>query len=119
MFGFLKNLLRTSPDNPAESQQSSESDYAEAAPSYVPEPTARPARRNGTGSSTASHGNANQHDSKAIEVPLLRVLELLPLELQPRVRQPDVGDLTVSVPLEKVLAQLSRGTIKVYFGELR
>ncbi|HEV2207793.1 MAG TPA: roadblock/LC7 domain-containing protein [Verrucomicrobiae bacterium] len=119
MFGFLKNLLRTSPDNPAESQQSSESDYAEAAPNYVPEPAARPARRNGIGSATASQGNPNQHDSKAIEVPLLRVLELLPLELQPRVRQPDVGDLTVSVPLEKVLAQLSRGAIKVYFGELR
>src|SRR5262249_51799772 len=54
-----------------------------------------------------------------IEVSLDRILSALPLELQPRIRQSDVGDLTISVPLEKILAQLSRGAVKVSFGELR
>jgi predicted regulator of Ras-like GTPase activity (Roadblock/LC7/MglB family) len=35
------------------------------------------------------------------------------------VRHPDVGDATVSIPLEKVLSQLSRGSVKISFGELR
>jgi len=52
-------------------------------------------------------------------LPLQSVLQILPLELQPRVLYPEVGDATISVPLEKILAQLSRGTVKISFGELR
>ena len=47
------------------------------------------------------------------------ILAGLPLELQPRLKNPDAGDLTVCVALEKVLAQLSRGSVKIPFGELR
>jgi len=52
-------------------------------------------------------------------VPLASILSSLPLELQPKVRTADVGDLCITIPLEKVLAQLSRGAVKISFGELR
>jgi len=52
-------------------------------------------------------------------VPLQPIISGLPLELQPRVLQASVGSLAVSIPLEKILAQLSRGVVKVSFGELR
>src|SRR5208282_5593862 len=54
-----------------------------------------------------------------VELPLQKVLSDLPLELQPRVLYPDVGEMTISVPLDKILAQLSRGAVKISFGELR
>ncbi|HSU53866.1 MAG TPA: roadblock/LC7 domain-containing protein, partial [Candidatus Dormibacteraeota bacterium] len=61
---------------------------------------------------------ANGH-SKGIEIGLDTIIQGLPLELQPRVRTTEVGGLSITVPLEKVLAQLSRGAVKVSFGELR
>ena len=54
-----------------------------------------------------------------VEVPLQKILEVLPVELQPRVRNPHVGDATISLPLDKVLSQLSRGAVRLSFGELR
>jgi len=65
----------------------------------------RPTHQNGSG--------------KGVEVPLQKILEGLSLELQPRVRNPNVGGATISIPLEKVLSQLSRGAVKLTFGELR
>src|SRR5207245_1391183 len=54
-----------------------------------------------------------------VELPLRMILEGLPLELQPRVKNATVGDRTIQVPLEKILSQLSRGAVKLSFGELR
>lgn len=120
MFGFLKNMLRKSPESPAESQQSPEPEVvSEPANEYVPESAPAPVRRNTAFAAAPGRRNLTPHEGKVVEVPLQRVLENLPLELQPRVRQPDVGDMVITVPLEKVLAQLSRGAVKVYFGELR
>jgi predicted regulator of Ras-like GTPase activity (Roadblock/LC7/MglB family) len=120
MFGFLKNMLRKSPDAPAESQQTPVPDAASPAEQYVPEPAAAPVRRRAPAAGSAgAAGPAMQRGSKSIEVPLQRILEILPLELQPRVRQPEVGEQSIAVPLEKVLAQLSRGAVRLYFGELR
>jgi len=47
------------------------------------------------------------------------ILATLPLEIQARVVQSEAGGLTFSVPLEKILAQLSRGVVQICFGELR
>ncbi len=47
------------------------------------------------------------------------ILGGLPLELQPRIKHPDAGPLTICIPLEKILAQLSQGSVKITFGELR
>lgn len=61
----------------------------------------------------------NYHNGKGVELPLQAVLAGLPLELQPRLMQTEVGALTFSIPLEKVLAQLSSGMVQISFGELR
>jgi len=113
MFGFFKNLLRKAPESQAEAQS-----FAEQSPSSVPSasPTtassfrATPLRKN--------VGNQNSN-GRCVEVSLQKILSGLPLELQPRIRHADVGEATISVPLEKILAQLSRGAVKVSFGELR
>src|SRR5579859_2825437 len=115
MFGFLKNLLRKAPETSAENYESVAPETVSTAP--APQPAARPPafkapplRRNGA----SPNGNG-----KGIELSLQSIVHGLPLELQPRVRRSDVGEATITVPLEKVLAQLSRGAVKVSFGELR
>ncbi len=112
MFGFFKNLLRRPPASPAEDPASTatEMETAAAPARYYPEPASQ---------LTNLRRNLAQQNGKGIELPLQNILSNLPLELQPRIRQQDVGDLAISVPLEKVLAQLSRGAVKIYFGELR
>jgi predicted regulator of Ras-like GTPase activity (Roadblock/LC7/MglB family) len=57
--------------------------------------------------------------TKSIEVPLAAILQCLPVELQPRVMNVDVGTVAIHIPLERVLSQLSRGSVKISFGELR
>ncbi len=120
MFGFLKNLMRkpqgnqavsayaTAPDDVAsDAGLESQVEYAPPPPvsrAVRPAPVARP---------------VPSTNGRGVELSLQSILYGLPLELQPRVRQPDVGDMTITVPLEKVLAQLSRGAVKVSFGELR
>jgi predicted regulator of Ras-like GTPase activity (Roadblock/LC7/MglB family) len=115
MFGFLKNLLRKAPETSAENYESvaPESGRTSSAPQSSVKPPvfkAPPLGRNGS----SPHGNG-----KGIELSLQTIVQGLPLELQPRVRRSDVGAATITVPLEKVLAQLSRGAVKVSFGELR
>ncbi len=116
MFGFLKNLLHRSREVPAEDFQPQRASVAASAgesrrpfamANQVPRWRQNLIQQDGNG-----HGTG-------IEISLQKILNGLPLELQPRVRQPDVGDLAVSIPLEKVLAQLSRGVVKISFGELR
>lgn len=123
MFGFLKNLLRKSQGTTAESVYETASDYvasdamtSEPPTEYAPAAPAPAAR---TPRFAPAHQGLPQASGRGVEISLQSVLNNLPLELQPRVRQPDVGDLTISIPLEKVLAQLSRGSVKVSFGELR
>lgn len=107
MFGFLKNLLQRSP---------SEAPDDHGPEFQAPTPSPAPAR---TYASAAPTSRPPVQNGKSIELPVQKILEGLPLELQPRIRQLDPGALTISVPLEKVLAQLSRGVVKVSFGELR
>jgi predicted regulator of Ras-like GTPase activity (Roadblock/LC7/MglB family) len=116
MFGFLKNLLHKSQGTRDETEY--EGAPEESAPEAAPEPqrthSTHPNSRPGPARKPGSPQNG-----KGVEISLQNILNNLPLELQPRVRQPDVGDMSISVPLEKILAQLSRGAVKVSFGELR
>jgi predicted regulator of Ras-like GTPase activity (Roadblock/LC7/MglB family) len=118
MFGFLKTFLRKAPAPPAQTQYAPEEEPAyespaEAAYHPAPAPVQPPPSR------MPLRKSVGQQNGRGIEVPLQNILNSLPLELQPRVRQPDVGQLTITVPLEKILAQLSRGVVRVSFGELR
>jgi predicted regulator of Ras-like GTPase activity (Roadblock/LC7/MglB family) len=121
MFGFIKNLLRkTAAPQPAETESYGFEEPAAAAARSFPEPAPAPAYSPAPRfRAPPARKNLAGPNGRGIEVPLQRILEGLPLELHPRVRYPDVGDATISVPLEKILAQLGRGSVKVSFGELR
>ena len=113
MFGHLKNLLRRLVETPGEDQPAS-APVPGAAAASTRQIVMAPRRE------TASpHKNGAHQNGKGIELPLQPILSGLPLELQPRLLQPDAGALTISVPLEKILAQLSRGAVQIPFGELR
>ena len=115
MAGFLQNVLRKLGDSPAESPRNADAKLGSA-------PGTKPAGASSASSASkvpplpASGGHSN---GRGVELPLQPILAGLPLELQPRLKHPDAGALTVCVPLEKILAQLSSGTVKVSFGDLR
>ena len=111
MFGFLRKTLRKMANTLPEEQ---------AAPAVETVVTAMPADTAIPRSNGHSHSGNGQHaNGKGVELPLQLVLKCLPLELQPRVRQVDVGEATISIPLEMILSQLPRGAVKIAFGELR
>jgi predicted regulator of Ras-like GTPase activity (Roadblock/LC7/MglB family) len=111
MFGYVKNILRKWVESPEAPQPAPPANTA-AAPArqivMTPPRTGTPAPTNG-----------GHQSGRGVELPLQSILSALPLELQPRLRQRDAGELTISIPLEKVLVQLSRGVVKITFGELR
>jgi predicted regulator of Ras-like GTPase activity (Roadblock/LC7/MglB family) len=111
MFSYVKNLLREWIAMPGESQPApvvSAPPAPARPPVMAPRPEGAPAPGNGT-----------LHNGRGIELPLQSIVSNLPLELQPRLKHPDAGALTISIRLEKILGQLSRGVVKVSFGELR
>jgi len=111
MLGYVKNLLRKWVETP---------DANSAAPDVSDAPA--PKRRIVMGpapEAALAPKNGGHQNGKGMELPLQPILGGLPLELQPRLKYPDAGALTISIPLEKILAQLSRGAVKISFGELR
>jgi predicted regulator of Ras-like GTPase activity (Roadblock/LC7/MglB family) len=113
MAGFLQNMLRKLGDSPAEGRPAAGSKTALAS---------SPATASASPSAhkvIPLHKNGGNHNGRGLELPLQPILAGLPLELQPRLKQPDAGALTICVPLEKILAQLSSGAVKISFGELR
>jgi predicted regulator of Ras-like GTPase activity (Roadblock/LC7/MglB family) len=124
MFKFLKNVFAS---KPAENNGAGSNGTIRMAPGYtqparlkpvvpsappkiqaIPKP---PAPDIGNGSS-----NANDKD---VHISLQAVLNGLPPQLKSRLRQSDVGDAEILISLEKILSQLSLGSIKITFGEMR
>jgi predicted regulator of Ras-like GTPase activity (Roadblock/LC7/MglB family) len=109
MFGYLKSVLRKWVLTPDEGQAAPVTSAA-SAPGHklvvAPAPGAVPA-------------NGGQQNRRGIDLPLQPILTGLPVELQPHLKSADAGTLTLCVPLDRILAQLSRGSIRVPFGELR
>ena len=109
MLGYIKNLLRKWVETPDE-------DQAVPAVAAAPAPARKIAMAPLPG---ATPRNGSRHNGQGLELPLQPILAELPLELQPRLKNQDAGALTICISLEKVLAQLSRGRVKISFGELR
>jgi len=108
MAGMLQKLLGKLTDAPVGTGQTAAGKGASASPAHSGErPSTLPQK-------TAVHANG-----RLVEMPLQPIIAGLPLELQPRLRQPDAGARTICVPLEKILAQLASGAVKIPFGELR
>jgi len=112
MFEFFKTLLGRRAAAPPAEEAVPAVEYQQDDIS-IPEIPATPR------SFPAAPAQAVHQNGRGVELSLQSILNNLPLELQTRVRQPEVGELTVTVPLEKILAQLSRGSVKISFGELR
>jgi predicted regulator of Ras-like GTPase activity (Roadblock/LC7/MglB family) len=109
MAGWLQSLLRKVSDAPTQSRPSA------AAPTASATLSAPAASSN----AAPLHKNGSHSNGKGIELRIQPILAGLPLELQPCLKQADAGPLTISVPLEKILAQLPTGAVKISFGELR
>jgi predicted regulator of Ras-like GTPase activity (Roadblock/LC7/MglB family) len=109
MLGYIKNLLRKWVETP---------DEAQAAPAVTAAPA--PGRKYMTPPlQGATPGNRVHQNGRGLELPIQPILAGLPLELQPHLKNPDAGALTLCISLEKVLAQLSQGSVRIPFGELR
>ena len=114
MFGFLKNLL---PHKAAAFKVADQEASAPEPPAPAPVPRVSTLRSN---LAHPAPNAPNRPNGKGVELPLQAILAGLPLELQPRVlHNTDAGSYTVSVPLEKILAQLASGIVRITFGELR
>ena len=109
MLGYIKHLLRKWVETPDEDQ--AVSTVTDAA---VPRRKSETAPPRGT-----RPGNGGYQNGHGLELPLQPILAGLPLELRPRLKHPNAGALTVCVSLERVLAQLPQGCVKIPFGELR
>ena len=112
-FGFLKGLFGRSGANGAPVAESVVSQPAPVPPPAITAPAKPAPLGNGKAVATARRQIAS------VQLPLHAILTALPLELRGRVKQPEVGNLTVSVALEKILAQLAHGAVKVPFGDIR
>ncbi len=108
MFDFLKNFLRKN--------RGAESDYADQIPSVR---TCRPAATMEPPARAHREQPPERAAARNVEVPMRPILDGLPLELQPSVINHDIGDAAIAVPLEKILAQLSKGCVRITFAELR
>ena len=58
-------------------------------------------------------------DPGGLQLPLPSVIAGLPMDLRAKLIQTPPADAFVSIPVEKILSQLARGSVKISFGELR
>ena len=112
LFGYFKGIFRKS-EAPAAEESYGETDVMVAAPALHPPPPVAvappPAPKNGNG----------HHGVPGVTIPLQSVLNGFPMELRAKIRIQSVGDLEITVALEKVLSQLGQGVVAVPFGDIR
>ena len=122
MFDRLKNLFRRLAEDdsatepapstfpPREFQPGySPADPASAPPQPAPAPHAAPSRPSDADALETAHPATGD----SIKILLKPVLLKLPDALKARVRQPPAGPIQLSIPLQKVLAQLPQGSVKI------
>lgn len=57
--------------------------------------------------------------ANGVTLPLQSVLSAFPVELRTQIRIMQPGNLTITIPFEKILSQLSGGMVKIPFGDIR
>jgi predicted regulator of Ras-like GTPase activity (Roadblock/LC7/MglB family) len=57
--------------------------------------------------------------TSGLQLPLPSIIAGLPMDLRAKLMQTPPADAFVSIPVENVLSQLARGSVKISFGELR
>jgi predicted regulator of Ras-like GTPase activity (Roadblock/LC7/MglB family) len=120
MTGFLQHLLRKLGDTPVPKLPAPAPKIAAtAAPGSPGAGVSEAASLHNKWRHCTTMLNGGPHNGRGIDLSLQPILAGLPLELQPRLKHSDVGALTICIPLEKILAQLSTGVVRISFGELR
>src|SRR5947207_2099097 len=121
MFGRIKNLFRRRTEEvPVDEPPSSSFPPREFHPGYTPG-----ARQSAADSPAPAQLESTMEEVEqpsigdSVRVLLKPVLLKLPDPLRARVRQPPVGGVQISIPLQKILTQLPQGSVKISFGELR
>lgn len=108
-FGVLKNWF-SRPDNNGNG-------VPQAEPS--PDPVPASARPVPPPASAANHNHQPHQNGKMIVLPLQVVIMAMSQELRAKIRAAVSDDLTVSVPLDKIIPQLVKGAVKIPFGDIR
>jgi predicted regulator of Ras-like GTPase activity (Roadblock/LC7/MglB family) len=94
-------------------------DYEQDAPAPVQQaPLPRSVRVDAQPAPSPRSGNAG-NPSATIGVPLKSIIARLAPDLMQRVRQVDIGESEIFVPTQKILTQISTGSVRISFGELR
>jgi len=112
LFGYLKGIFRKA-EAPAAEASYGETDVMVAAPALHPPPPVAVAPPPTPKNSNGHHG------VPGVTIPLQSVLNGFPMELRAKIRIQSVGDLEITVALEKVLSQLGQGVVAVPFGDIR
>src|SRR5438045_7136110 len=92
--------------------------YTPGAPPAAP-PSMSPATQVSAAPDEQTAPSARPTTGDSIRILLKPVLLKLSDPLKARVRQPPGGPVQISIPLQKVLAQLPQGSVRISFGELR
>jgi predicted regulator of Ras-like GTPase activity (Roadblock/LC7/MglB family) len=136
LFGYFKGLFHRKPTEESSDERAEASSEAaqEAAstdlPAVPPVEIAPPPAREATvmpavPAAPARINRAEDRDrlegglAPSVTLPLQPILDGLPSELRNRVIMPQCGDLTVEIPIDKILSQLASGQIRVPFGDIR
>ncbi|HMP84310.1 MAG TPA: hypothetical protein PKA41_16550, partial [Verrucomicrobiota bacterium] len=115
-FGSLKNLFTKAPAAPAAERKSVVAPVKTA----PVRPVAARTGANGTEHISKAHAASSaKSNGQVIVLPLQNVIMAMTTDLRGKVRSAVSDDLTISVPVDKVLPQLGKGAVKIPFGEVR
>src|ERR1041384_5318643 len=114
MFGAFKKLLGKAPKTEAPAKV--------AAPLPKAAPPASPVAMPKSGAASPAKPRAKAaapSSAKVVIFNLAEVVDAFPLNLQNTYAPGSISEVTFSLPTEKILPQLTRGSVKISFGELR
>ena len=115
--GMLRGLLRRFDDTETKTVQPPRP-VASPAPAVAPAAVA-PARPQFVSTPAPAPKPAPAAKAEELQLPLGSVVAALPMDLRAKLAQAPPPGTFFSVPVEKILAQLAHGSVKISFGELR
>jgi predicted regulator of Ras-like GTPase activity (Roadblock/LC7/MglB family) len=115
-FGYLKGLFRKPEENLSDEF---DSPSAATAPLVPPPVEIAPAAAAAAEAPRNGNGNTSTSGIAGVSIPLQSILNGFSPELRSKVRVQAVGDLTVTITLDKILPQLAQGVVQVPFGDIR
>src|SRR5664279_752517 len=120
--GLLRGLLRrfddggaktVAPPLPMAATAASRTTYPRASsPASAPQ-----SKASNTQTVYAPPSAASAADPSGLQLPLPSIIAVLPMDLRAKLMQTPPTDAFVSIPIEKVLSQLARGSVKISFAE--